>query len=81
MNVKELKEFLAQLPKEADGWNVCFTCYDDDAIYPVDGISECCHEFSEEERVEMEKHGLTENFILLSFGEPNMEEPKEETED
>lgn len=75
MNVKELKEFLSQLPAEADGWNVNFMSDDNDGVYELSGASEASWDMEGFE--EKDKESISENFILLYVGKlDDMSEPE-----
>ena len=62
MNVKELKEFLASLPEEANAWDVVFGTSELPGLYVIAGANESYY------RPEDIPEGCTENFILLWNG-------------
>lgn len=62
MKVKELKQFLAQLPKDADERDVVFSAKDLEGLYVISGANESY--FHHDEAPE----GITEDFILLWNG-------------
>lgn len=70
MNVKELKDFLATLPEEADGWDVNFcACQSEDDCMFI-SVDACSSHFDDESIGEIRESDpeATKNFVLLSSG-------------
>lgn len=62
MKVKELKEFLSSLPKEADDFDVAFGATDIEGIYEVSEVFQTCFEGEIPE-------GMTKDFVMIWNGE------------